>query len=73
MATCDYYADFMADYLDVARDKVHVVPTRASTPTGTTVLKPEPRRDAPFVVGYLARDLPGERGCTTWSRRSTCW
>ena len=26
VATCDYYADFMADYLAVPREKVHVVP-----------------------------------------------
>ncbi len=61
------YADHMAQLLDVARDKIHVVPIgldldgygrrtpREAGPSGS----PEPGR--PFTIGYLARIAP-EKG-----------
>ncbi len=63
VATCDYYADFMAAYLAVPREKVHVVPLGikleghrgpATKPAAATPANP-------FVVGYLARICP-EKG-----------
>jgi glycosyltransferase involved in cell wall biosynthesis len=58
-AVSEYYADFMAGYLSIARDRIDVVPLginlagferRATRPPG-----------APFTVGYLARIAP-EKG-----------
>lgn len=60
VATCNYYADFMAGYLDVARDKVHVVPLGINLDGHRGA--PAKRADgAPFVIGYLARICP-EKG-----------
>lgn len=77
VATCDYYADFMAGYLAVPREKVHVVPLgikleghRGAPPAPQAVAAQEasvPAADGysaatnPFVVGYLARICP-EKG-----------
>ncbi len=59
VATCDYYADFMAGYLDVPRDDVHVV--RLGIKLDGHRGEPSPPRDEPFVIGYLARICP-EKG-----------
>jgi len=59
-----YYADFMADYLSVSRDRIHVIPpginlaghgTRENTP------EPDRPRGAPVTIGYLSRICP-EKG-----------
>jgi glycosyltransferase involved in cell wall biosynthesis len=60
VATCDYYADFMAEYLAVARDRVHVVPLGIKI-DGHRGAPAERSEDAPFTVGYLARICP-EKG-----------
>src|SRR5207247_996849 len=56
IATSAYYADFMAGYLDLPRDKVHVVhPGLNLHGHGDT----PPQRDGlPFTVGYFARICP---------------
>jgi glycosyltransferase involved in cell wall biosynthesis len=54
----EYYADFMAGYLSIPREKIDVVPL------GITLDGFERRQDAPnrpFTVGYLARVAP-EKG-----------
>jgi glycosyltransferase involved in cell wall biosynthesis len=50
-----YYADFMAGYLQVDRDRIHVVPhglNLAGHGTRAT------RDDEPFTIGFLARICP---------------
>lgn len=59
VATSHYYADHMADFLDMPRDKIHVV--HLGLPLGNIT----PREDgydpdAPFVIGYLARITPAK-------------
>ncbi|MGD9720225.1 MAG: glycosyltransferase family 4 protein [Pirellulales bacterium] len=50
-----YYADFMADYLAVAREKIHVIPHGLNLAGhGTRV----DRQDDSFAIGYLARICP---------------
>jgi glycosyltransferase involved in cell wall biosynthesis len=60
VATCGYYADFMADYLAVERDKVHVVPLGIKLDGHSGAPRARAAQD-PFVVGYLARICP-EKG-----------
>lgn len=48
-----YYADFMADYLAVDRNKVHVVPHGLQLDGHG--LRLEKQSDEPRVIGYLAR------------------
>lgn len=60
VATSRYYADHMAGFLDVPRERIHVV--HLGLPLGGIT----PQEDgydpeAPFVVGYLARIAP-EKG-----------
>jgi glycosyltransferase involved in cell wall biosynthesis len=58
IATSAYYADFMASYFDVPRDKIHVVVP------GINLHGHGPRqaRDgSPFTIGYFARICP-EKG-----------
>lgn len=58
IATSSYFADFMAEYMQVDRQKIHVVPL------GLEIegfgLRGERQTD-PFTVGYLARIAP-EKG-----------
>ena len=58
-AVSEYYADFMAGYLSIPREKIDVVPL------GINLQGFERRRntppDRPFTVGYLARIAP-EKG-----------
>jgi len=60
VATCDYYADFMAGYLAVEREKVHVVPLGIKL-DGHRGAPAERADNAPFTIGYLARICP-EKG-----------
>ncbi len=60
VATCDYYAGFMADYLDVDVGRIHVVPLGIKL-EGHRGAPPTPSDGAPFTVGYLARICP-EKG-----------
>ena len=60
IASCQYYAQFMADvYLKLSVDKIDVVPLGLNMDGhGIPVEKPEP---PPFIIGYLARICP-EKG-----------
>jgi glycosyltransferase involved in cell wall biosynthesis len=59
IATCDYYADFMADYLSIPRGKIRVVYPGLNL-TGHGGERP-PRENEPFTIGYFARICP-EKG-----------
>jgi glycosyltransferase involved in cell wall biosynthesis len=54
-----YYADFMAKYLSIPRDKIDVVPLGISL-TGFAQRRESPS-ERPFTVGYFARIAP-EKG-----------
>jgi glycosyltransferase involved in cell wall biosynthesis len=59
MATSGYYADFMAGYLGLPRDKMHVVyPGINLAGHGAPA---ERSADGPFTIGYFARICP-EKG-----------
>ncbi|MDX2034128.1 MAG: glycosyltransferase family 4 protein [Blastocatellia bacterium] len=61
IAVSDYYADFMAGYLGIPREKIHVVPL------GINLTEYQPRPATPpderevFRIGYFARIAP-EKG-----------
>ena len=59
IAPCRYYADFMAEYLDIPPNKVDVVHLGLNLTEHGTSQKDLP--DTPFVIGYLARICP-EKG-----------
>jgi glycosyltransferase involved in cell wall biosynthesis len=59
IATCDYYANFMAGYLDIPRQKIHVIYPGLNL-TGHGGERP-PRENEPFTIGYFARICP-EKG-----------
>lgn len=62
IAVSSYYADFMAGYLGIPRDKIHVVPLGINLndydAQGTTQ---KTRTQEPFTIGYFARVAP-EKG-----------
>ena len=59
VATCDYYADFMADYLDVSRNRISIARLGIKLDGhGERETEPPP---SPFTIGYLARICP-EKG-----------
>ena len=59
IATSRFYADYMAEYLAVEREKIH--PVRIGiNPAGHGLADPT-AVEAPFVIGYLARICP-EKG-----------
>ncbi len=62
IAVSGFYADFMADYLRIPREKIHVVPLGINLkdyqPLGATR---EPGENGHFTVGYFARIAP-EKG-----------
>jgi glycosyltransferase involved in cell wall biosynthesis len=51
-----YYADFMSGYLDVDRDRIHVIPHGLAL-TGHGTRRPQPA-GVPRRIGYLARVCP---------------
>ena len=59
IAPCQYYADFMADYLDILPNKIDVVHLGLNLSEYGTHEKS--LADTPFVIGYLARICP-EKG-----------
>jgi glycosyltransferase involved in cell wall biosynthesis len=58
LATSDTYADFMAGYLGLPREKIHTVPIGISLEGHDPA--PRPPHD-PFTIGYFARVAP-EKG-----------
>ena len=60
VATSRYYADFMAGYLGLARDKIHVVHPGLNL-AGHRAETAVPRAVPPFTIGYFARVCP-EKG-----------
>ncbi len=59
IAPCQYYADFMAEYLDIPTNKVDVVPLGLNLSNHGVHQKE--LDESPFVIGYLARICP-EKG-----------
>ena len=59
IATSEYYADYMAGYLDTPRERIHAVPIGINTDGHGQ--QPRTAGDGPFVIGYLARICP-EKG-----------
>ena len=59
IAPCQYYADFMAKYLDIPPNKVDVVRLGLNLSEHGAYQKALP--ETPFVIGYLARLCP-EKG-----------
>ena len=51
-----YYADFMADYLSVPREKIHVIPHGLKLAGHSQ--RPPRKSDAPLTLGYFARVCP---------------
>jgi len=61
-----YYADFMAEYLSVARERIHVIPPGLNldghgSPEDAETARPSRAADDPVIIGYLARICP-EKG-----------
>ena len=56
IAPCQYYADFMAEYLDIPADKVDVVNLGLNLSEHGVYQKN--LAETPFVIGYLARICP---------------
>jgi glycosyltransferase involved in cell wall biosynthesis len=55
ISVSEYYAGFMADYLRIPREKIHVVPLGINL----TGYEPAPRDPArPLTIGYFARVTP---------------
>ena len=59
IAPCQYYADFMVDYLDVPPNKIDVVPLGLNL--SEHGIGQKDLDETPFVIGYLARICP-EKG-----------
>ncbi len=59
ISTSAYYADHMAGYMGVPRERIHVVPPGINLAGHGGA--PEPRGDRPLTVGYFARICP-EKG-----------
>ncbi len=59
VAVSDYYRDFMADYLKIPQQKLHVIPLGVN-PKGTA---PRAKSDT-FTIGYFARVCP-QKGLRT--------
>jgi glycosyltransferase involved in cell wall biosynthesis len=59
VAVSEYYADFMARYLPIPREKIDVVPLGINLQGFER--RHEPPADRPFTIGYLARIAP-EKG-----------
>lgn len=72
IATSKYYADFMAGYLRIPRDRIAVVypgiNLKGHRGAGGSLAqqerqasRPSPRKDEPYIIGYFARVCP-EKG-----------
>jgi glycosyltransferase involved in cell wall biosynthesis len=61
ISTSVYYADFMADYLSIPREKIHVVYPGLNLAGHGEPGVSTPRSDNPLAIGYFARICP-EKG-----------
>ncbi len=62
IAVSGYYADFMAGYLGIPREKIHVVPLGINLKDYEGISAPSrPRDNGDFTIGYFARIAP-EKG-----------
>ena len=63
LAVSTFYADFMADYLSIPREKIHVVPLGINLQDyeGQAEAGRRPLTDRPWTIGYFARIAP-EKG-----------
>lgn len=61
IAVSGYYADFMAGYLGIPREKIHVVPLGINLTDYQMHAARKPRDGEPFTIGYFARVAP-EKG-----------
>ncbi|HKQ79920.1 MAG TPA: glycosyltransferase family 4 protein [Blastocatellia bacterium] len=62
IAVSRYYADFMAGYLGIPREKIHVVPLGLNLKDYEGLSAPlRPRDNGKFTIGYFARIAP-EKG-----------
>ena len=61
ISTSVYYADFMADYLSIPREKIHVVYPGLNLAGHGERGASTPRSDNPLTIGYFARICP-EKG-----------
>lgn len=59
IAPCQYYADFMTDYLDIPANKIDVV--HLGLNLSEHGMRQKDLAETPFVIGYLARICP-EKG-----------
>ena len=59
IAPCQYYADFMTDYLDIPANKIDVV--HLGLNLSEHGVRQKALAETPFVIGYLARICP-EKG-----------
>ncbi len=65
IAVSGYYADFMAGYLGIPREKIHVVPLGLNLKDYESIAIPRrPRDNGHFTIGYFARVAP-EKGLRT--------
>jgi glycosyltransferase involved in cell wall biosynthesis len=60
VAVSDFYADHMAEYLDLPRERVRTVPLGIHV-ADEAVPRPAAARDRPFTIGFFARIAP-EKG-----------
>ncbi|HSR69838.1 MAG TPA: glycosyltransferase family 4 protein [Acidobacteriota bacterium] len=61
IATSEYYADYMAEYLHAPRDRVHIVPLGIKLQGHGEHIGPGGSQDDPYTIGFLARICP-EKG-----------
>ncbi len=61
VASCDYYADHMSEFLQVPRQRIEVVRLGITLDGFQEGLPPQRPEDSPFTMGYLARICP-EKG-----------
>jgi len=66
IATSAYYADFMAKYLGIARERIHVIYPGLNL-AGHGAARP-PADGKPAAIGYFAR-ICRKKACTFWRRR----
>ncbi|OAI40816.1 hexosyltransferase [Planctomycetaceae bacterium SCGC AG-212-D15] len=61
VSTSGYYADFMAEYLQIPRERIHVVHPGLNLAGHGRADGAPPRSEPPYTIGYFARICP-EKG-----------